>query len=62
MSKELKPCKKCGNRNFIDINEFCGMYQIQCSECKRGTRKYTSIKAAITAWNKRVKEDCYERL
>lgn len=57
MSDELKPCKRCGGKAMLVINDSEHEYDwdwfVQCKACYERTDTYSSIDKAIAAWNTR---------
>jgi len=58
----LKPCPFCGNEKIHDLwmednfKAFVVHHKIQCGNCGISTMFYTKKEQAISAWNRRERE------
>lgn len=57
---ELKPCAHCGNPAYChvkyEIHSHKVRYVVKCTKCN-AKMEYRNEQAAVSAWNRRVKEN-----
>lgn len=52
---KLKPCPFCGGK-AESFQDYMGWFVVQC-KCGIGTLHYSTLEAAVKAWNRRTPND-----